>query len=202
MGKIFCIIGKSSSGKDTVYKRLLQDESLVRELNLKKIILYTTRPIREGEREGVEYHFVSCDDMERLRAQGKIIECRSYETVCGTWHYFMANATANDSEIDLEKNNYLVVGTLESYLNTRKYFGADNVVCVYIDLDDGERLTRAIEREKRQKEPKYNELCRRFLADANDFAPEKLAAAGVTKAFDNSSLDECVREIEEFLTQF
>ena len=54
MGKIICLMGKSSTGKDTIYKRLLEDQ----ELHLKKLIPYTTRPIREGEQEGIEYHFV------------------------------------------------------------------------------------------------------------------------------------------------
>ena len=54
MGKIFYIMGKSSSGKDTIYGRLLQDE----DMQLKKLILHTTRPMREGEQDGREYHFV------------------------------------------------------------------------------------------------------------------------------------------------
>lgn len=44
MGKIFYIMGKSSSGKDTIYRRLLEDK----ELELRNIILYTTRPMRQG----------------------------------------------------------------------------------------------------------------------------------------------------------
>lgn len=51
MGKIICLMGKSSTGKDTIYKHLLSD----RRLGLKKIVPYTTRPIRNGERDGVEY---------------------------------------------------------------------------------------------------------------------------------------------------
>ena len=54
MGKIFYLMGKSSSGKDTIYKRLMADTSL----GLKNIVLYTTRPIRQGERDGMEYYFV------------------------------------------------------------------------------------------------------------------------------------------------
>ncbi len=45
MGKIFYIMGKSSSGKDTIYNRLRIDEGL----KLSNLILYTTRPMREGE---------------------------------------------------------------------------------------------------------------------------------------------------------
>ena len=62
MGKIFCLMGKSSTGKDTIYKRLLEDQ----ELGLQRIVPYTTRPIREGEQEGVEYHFVSEETLQCL----------------------------------------------------------------------------------------------------------------------------------------
>ena len=68
MGKIFCIVGKSSSGKDTIYKRLLKINSL----KIKKIIPYTTRPIRQGEKEGVEYHFVDINRLEQLKKEDKI----------------------------------------------------------------------------------------------------------------------------------
>ena len=53
MSKIYCMMGKSSTGKDTLYKRILANE----ELHLNTVIPYTTRPIREGEKEGVEYYF-------------------------------------------------------------------------------------------------------------------------------------------------
>lgn len=145
MGTIFCIVGKSSSGKDTIYKKLLENSSL----QLQRIVPYTTRPIRAGECEGVEYHFTTVDAMERLQDENKIIECRSYETVYGVWYYFMAK----DSQIHLEKYNYLVIGTLESYTKLRDYFGKDRVVPIYIDLDDGERLSRALRREKSKASP-------------------------------------------------
>ena len=49
MGKIFYVMGKSASGKDTIYKKLLE-----RFPGLKTVVTYTTRPIRDGETEGVE----------------------------------------------------------------------------------------------------------------------------------------------------
>ena len=51
----------------------------------------------------------------------------------------------------------------------QNYFGKENVIPIYIQVDDGVRLERALERERTQKEPKYAELCRRFLADEKDF---------------------------------
>lgn len=191
MGKIYCIVGKSSTGKDTIYKSLLENE----ELKLKRIVPYTTRPIREGEREGVEYHFTDVSTLELLQKEKKIIEHRAYQTVYGIWNYF----TVKDEQINLEKNSYLVIGTLESFQMTREYFGADKVVPIYIALEDGERLTRALNREKNQKEPKYEEMCRRFLADCRDFSEEKLKEAGIVKIFYNNDLQMCIKEITDFI---
>lgn len=189
MGKIFCIMGKSATGKDTIYKSLLQNS----ELGLKKIVSYTTRPIREGEEEGVEYHFTDVQTLKMLEEQGKVIECRSYDTIYGIWYYFMVK----DNQIDLTQNDYLIIGTLESYLRIRDYFGKEKVVPIYIELEDGERLTRALAREKTQREPKYEELCRRFLADCQDFSYEKLEKAGIEKYYTNNDLEICINEIKE-----
>ena len=65
-----------------------------------------------------------------------------------------------------------MIGTLESYEKLKTYFGNEKVVPLYIEVEDGERLTRALAREKTQKEPKYAEMCRRFLADSKDFSEE------------------------------
>lgn len=182
-------MGKSATGKDTIYKRLLQNS----ELGLKRIVSYTTRPIREGEKEGEEYHFTDVKNLELLKQQGKIIECRSYDTIHGIWNYFMVK----DNQIDLTQNDYLVIGTLESYLKIKDYFGEDHVVPIYIELEDGERLTRALDREKIQSKPKYEELCRRFLADCQDFSDEKLKEAGIHRFYVNNDLENCLSEIEK-----
>jgi len=192
MGKIFCVMGKSATGKDTLYQKLLQENTL----QLKRIIPYTTRPIREGEVEGREYHFCSEADVEKLEAGGKIVEIRAYDTVYGIWKYF----TVNDGNIKLEKENYILIGTLEAYIKIRDYFGAENTVPIYIEVEDGERLLRAISREKEQETPKYEEMCRRFLADARDFSEENLKKAGIEKRFVNLSLNSTLEEVEQYIT--
>ena len=186
MGKIFYIMGKSSSGKDTIYSRIMQDE----ELHLNKIILYTTRPMREGEINGVEYFFVNNEELEALKNQGKVIECRDYNTVYGVWSYF----TVDDGQFDGDEN-YIAIGTLESYAKMLAYMGTDSLVPIYIDVDDGVRLLRAVERERKQKEPKYEELCRRFLADAEDFSEENLQRMGITHHYFNDNMENCIQEI-------
>lgn len=193
MGKIFCLMGKSSTGKDSIYHELFSGNKL----NIKKVIPYTTRPIREGEADGREYFFCSKETAEQLEQEKKIIELRVYHTVYGDWKYF----TADDGQINLSENNYLLIGTLEAYLKIRDYFGEEAVVPIYVEVEDGERLIRAIERERTQSVPKYEEMCRRFLADAADFSEENLQKAGIKKRFVNEHLDKTIEEITEFIEQ-
>ena len=164
MGKIFYLMGKSSVGKDTIYQKLLENQ----ELKLKKVIMYTTRPIRTGELQGKEYFFVSDKKCAELKQRGKIVELRSYKTCLGVWKYF----TVDDGQIALDNGNYIVMGTLESYNQTRTYYGKENVVPIMLILDDATRLQRALDREKIQEFPQYEELCRRFLADKRFFQRE------------------------------
>ena len=67
MGRIFYLMGKSSTGKDSFYKQLMNDEAL----GLKNIVMYTTRPIRAREKNGEEYFFVNDEKLARLEAAGK-----------------------------------------------------------------------------------------------------------------------------------
>ena len=191
MGKIYCLLGKSSSGKDTLFKMLLEESGL----SLKTIVPYTTRPIRVGEQEGVEYHFVTEETQKKLEAEGKIIELRAYDTICGVWKYF----TVDDGQIDLATDNYLVIGTLESYVKMRDYFRAEKLVPLYVEVEDGERLLRALTRERAQKEPNYAELCRRFLADSVDFSAERLKAAGICRWFENTEKNATCKELVSYI---
>ncbi|MCR4842164.1 MAG: guanylate kinase, partial [Eubacterium sp.] len=74
------------------------------------------------------------------------------------------------------------------------------LVPVYVALDDGERLARAVKRERLQREPNYKEVCRRYLADEEDFSDIELERAGIEKFFYNMDLDTAVSNIEEYLS--
>ena len=193
MGKIFCLMGKSSTGKDTIYKALLQDK----EMELRHIVSYTTRPIRAGENNGTEYFFTDDRQLQEYRKNRAVIEERAYTTYYGIWYYF----TVADEQIDLHHHNYLIIGTPESFLAVREYFGQEKVVPILITVDDGVRLQRALNREKKQKEPRYEEMCRRFLADSADFAADKIKEAGINRAFINENLDECMKNIKRYITE-
>ncbi|MBQ9361279.1 MAG: guanylate kinase [Lachnospiraceae bacterium] len=192
MKYIFYIFGKSASGKDTIYKALLEDESL----NLSPILLHTTRPMREGETEGKEYHFVDENAYQRMKRHGDVIECRTYDTVHGPWRYFTAA-----SAIEISRDYYLGIGTLESYMGMRDHFGGGRLKPIYIEVDDGDRLIRAIERERANGHPDYKEMCRRYIADDEDFSEDKLEAAGLKDRhrFENENLDDCIAEIRSMI---
>lgn len=191
MGKIYCMMGKSSSGKDTLFKMLLEDK----ELSIKTMVPYTTRPRRAGETEGVEYFFCDEEKLKELEQEGKVIEVRAYDTVYGIWKYF----TVNDHQLDLNMWDYLMIGTLESYQKIVEYFGNETVIPIYIEVEDGLRLQRALDRERSQDTPKYEELCRRFLADARDFSEEKLKEAGIKIRFVNCDLRETAQNIKDYM---
>ena len=189
IGKIYYILGKSAAGKDTLYRNLLADPQLA----LTGVVPYTTRPMRDGETDGREYFFIDDARMEALWASGRVIESRTYRTVLGPWTY----ATLDDGAIDLEEHSYLMAGTLESYGQTLKYYGADRVVPLYVEVEPGLRLFRALARERSQAEPKYAEMCRRFLADEEDFSPEKQAAFHFPRKYMNDDFDTCLGELAD-----
>lgn len=194
MGKLFYLMGKSASGKNAIYEELMKKP----ELRLKPLVIYTTRPIRKGETDGEDYHFTDERGLEELKRAGKIIELRSYRTVAGIWNYF----TVDDGRMDLGRYNYLTIGTLESFCKIRGYYGEDKVIPLYVETDDGIRLERALKRERKQKKPNYDEMCRRFLADQKDFSEEKIARAGIRRRYRNDrdrmeTVDEIARTIRE-----
>lgn len=166
MSKIFCLVGKSASGKDTLFKEILRQK----EDDLVPVIPYTTRPKRSNEDEGVDYHFATESDLERFRSEGRVIEERQYNTTQGVWRYFTVR-------FELEEGrNYILITTLEGALSLSAAYGAEVVRIVYLALDDKTRLLRCIDRETRQERPNYEEVCRRFIADQKDFSEEHLRA--------------------------
>lgn len=73
------------------------------------------------------------------------------------------------------------------------------MIPVYIEVEDGERLQRALLREREQEKPKYEEMCRRFLADQEDFSEENIRKAGIKLRFANENLELCVENIIKYI---
>lgn len=163
MSRIFCIVGKSCSGKDTIYARILAQNRP----GLLPVVPCTTRPRRPGEADGQSYHFVTEEQLSQYEAQGQVIEKREYHTTKGLWTYFTLRFDLNTDR--------LLITTLEGAQALMDCCGPQHVRIVYLHVDDRTRLLRYIDRESRQARPDYAEVCRRFLADQTDFSEERLS---------------------------
>ena len=159
MKKIFCVVGKSSSGKNTIYRNILAE----RYSDLTPIIPYTTRPRRRDEVDGADYFFVSQEEFARLEQEEQILEKREYHTTRGTWIYFTRRF-----RLDVHHNRILVT-TPDGVRGLLKRYPPENLLVLYLTVDDKTRLLRCVEREALQPVPDYEEVCRRFLADQRDF---------------------------------
>lgn len=202
MSNFIYIMGKSSTGKDTIYKRLKD------KIDANVYVPYTTRPMREGEQEGREYYFLDRQQFEELQQQDKVMECRNYNVINAQgekdiWTY----ATIADDQWDKE-GDFLSIGTLESYTSIIEYLKEHpekklNMIPVYIAIDEKERENRARKREEQQIKPNYEEMKRRFQADNIDFSKEKLEKAeiGESETFENYDLEKCVEQIVTYINE-
>lgn len=146
---IYCLIGKSATGKSTIEKEL-ENNGLIR------IISSTTRPPREGEKEGVDYYYIGEEEFNRNI--DKYYEHTQYRD----WLYCIDPVKNN---IDLSKD-YVCVIEPHGYRQLIERIGQDNVVGIYIIVEDKERLIRALNREEK---PDCKEICRRYISDIELF---------------------------------
>jgi len=176
------LCGKSGSGKDTILKRLVKR-------GFTPIVSLTSRPIREGETNGVEYNFVSRELFESLIRDKKLIEYRTYDTLVGgepdTWYYGLEKAAA-----DLE-HDYVVVLDINGAKSFMEYYGRENCLCEYIMVSDEERTERAMMRGSFDE----TEWKRRMEADAKDFSFEQRHGVVDGVVFNMDSLSRAIGKV-------
>ena len=185
---ILMFIGPSSSGKDTFLKPTLE------RFSLKPIVLSTTRPMRGKEVDGKSYHFISMEEMNALDKQQKLVERRDYNTVNGLWSY------ATNAESIHSSENYLAVNTWEGYQKYREFYGKENVIPIYFQVEDKVRYARAVAREAKEAKPNYQEVERRFAADTHDFNPIYLQKYHPIIINNNRSLKDTQEQINEVVS--
>lgn len=199
---VFCIIGMSGVGKDTIKYRLLEINS-----NLTELIPLTTRPPRPTEVDcNVDYIFMSNADFEAAVSNNKLMEHRKYNIVNedGTsdiWYY--GNT--------YPKNKYtIMIGTLEMYKklcsdNHDVIDGNIKIFPIYIYISNEERLYRMINRESISPKPNYRELARRYFEDEKDYSINKISRFGIDGCykdvymFKNDNVEECAHKINQFI---
>lgn len=159
MGKLIIVYGATASGKDTLLREM-QDYGVMR------LTSYTTRPMREGEEDGVEYRFVTKEKFDEDLANDMVIEHREYTIANGdTWYYYFKKNT-----IDLSDNNtYCCIADLNGAIDLINYYGKANTVAVYVNTPVEICVHRALDRERRTiTDMKVKEICRRMVSDIDE----------------------------------
>ena len=189
--KIFALLGYSSVGKDTILKQVLKDMD-----DVKPIISTTTRPMRKGETEGVEYYFI--DDTEFFRRGTDFVEQRIYYTKVkengvekdATWRYGIERA-------ELEKDDYLIV-IVDSvgYKELKNYVGNGKIVPIFISAPQEELKARALARGDLEAE-----VDRRLKDDYERFMDFRVRTVYHEVKNGEGRLEEAIKEVEGIITK-
>lgn len=155
--KVICLIGGCGAGKNYVLNRICKN------FNVHTIVTHTTRPMRRGEIEGKDYHYISKEQFENMLMKNQFIEHRVYNVIGDVWSYGVAI-----TEIAKEKNNILIVDG-KGYLDIKKYCECNDIECIsiYLKTNLEIRINRYMKRNKNGKDNAafYYEMCRRILDD-------------------------------------
>ena len=189
--KIFALLGYMGVGKDTILKQVLKDMD-----DVKPIISTTTRPMRKGETEGIEYYFI--DDTEFFRRGTDFVEQRIYHTKVkengvekdATWRYGIERA-------ELEKDDYLIV-IVDSvgYKELKNYVGNGKIVPIFISAPQEELKARALARGDLEAE-----VDRRLKDDYERFMDFRVRTVYHEVKNTNGRLEEAIKEVENIITK-
>ena len=181
---IVILCGKSASGKDTTLKKLVEKYNYI------PIISTTTRPIREGEKNGVDYNFISKEEFNWKIAKDMFLEYRSYNTLFNdipdTWYY-----GTEKQELD-PKKIYISVLDFDGAREVQKYYGRDNTIIIYISCPDLIRENRA----KQRGSFDQTEWDRRLKDDEIKFSDDKVNELATMAFMSTYTVDELAANID------
>lgn len=154
MYTVVAIMGKSSSGKTTFQKVIAQL------FDVNEIVSTTTRPMREGEVEGVDYNFVTVEEFTE-----KVLNCEMLEaTDFNDWFYGTEISALSESKVNVGVFNPDGIEALAQD-------GRINLKVMYLNVNDKLRMIRSLNREN---DPDVGEICRRYFADEKDFSNDRI----------------------------
>lgn len=189
MAKVITLTGMSASGKDAILKGVISRSSI------KPVISTTSRPIRKGETDGVEYHFVSKEQAEKKLYNHEFIEVREYYVANGDrWLY----GITKDS-IDIDSNDtYIAIVDYDGLKQLNKYLDRSNVehYSYYLNVNYQDLLLRSLQREGNMCDLQVEEVVRRFKDDLENVQPAKFY---VDKVLDNNTIEELNDNIQSIL---
>ena len=179
------IIGKTASGKDTIVKELYLNHSF------KKIVTYTTRPMRENEIDGITYHYISDEEFKQKIDEDFFAEYKSYQSEFGEWFY----GTSEDSIINSDSKSIIIL-TPQGYKDILSKYPNLNYKSIYLYASNRTIRERLIQRGDDEAEAR-----RRVKHDKKDFR-------GIEKIVDNvicnnkdRSFEKVIKNILEVITK-
>lgn len=181
---IYVFMGKSSVGKDYIVKKVLENN------DVKLAVSHTTRPIRNGETDGVEYYFIDKNDFLHKKKNNYFIETRLYNTYDKNgkediWYYGLSYDALNN----YEKDDYIAILDLKGLNDLIAKLGDEYIEVIYIVANRDIRMQRALNREGKMTDSQIKEVERRFVADDLDF-PDDLIENIDMYILSNNNLDE------------
>ena len=182
------LLGKTASGKDTILNEL------VKKYNYRKMITYTTRPMRKGEIQDKTYHFISDEEFLKKKEEGFFLEYNEFNTAEGVWRYGSAkedylNAT-DDTVIILTPSG---LSALKVYIARQKV--DIDIISIYIYANNN-----TIEKRLKKRGDKKEEADRRIKADNVDFDGVQNVVDRIFYNNNTNDLDEVVKKIHEYIT--
>lgn len=186
---ILILCGKSGCGKDTLFKKLVDEDRL-----FSPIISTTTRPMRKGEKEGREYYFT--DEATFKSRNDEWIECREYNTkVDGkdvTWYYGSPLVDINAA------TNYAVILDVEGIHDYINAYGKDKLCIVMIETDDKIRTERA----KRRGGFNQKEWENRMIDDDREFSEDRTSEVVDDVIKNNTTIEAAYKDMIMFLNKY
>lgn len=178
---IIAITGKTASGKSSI------ERALEKVYGYKRVISTTTRPMRNGEKQDVDYHFVTDEEFKKLLDNNELIEYRYYDAIengkTKRWYYGITK-----DEIDLNKHSVVVSVDLKGLQDLKKHFG-NKVISFYIDVPEEKRKLRAIARDINFEEQEFIRRCK------DDDIKFKDVKYKVDKIIPNDDFNKCIEQI-------
>ena len=180
------LLGKSASGKDTVVNNLIHNY-----YGYEKIITWTTRPMRPGEKQDVTYQFTDDEDFEEKIEEGFFAEWKKYNSVFGTWYYGTAV-----QDITNNSNNKIIILTPSGYEDIKEYINDEEILSVYLDSS-----LRTLYKRLKFRGDNPKEIKRRLLHDIKDFKGIKNKVNVVIKnnTRDLDELTELIKDMHDIV---
>ena len=180
---MICILGKTASGKNAII------EKLQKEYGYKRIVTYTTRPMRDGETQDVDYHFIGKTDFIQMIERDELAEWKVYESAFGQWYYGVAK-----KDIDNDPDKILII-TPAGYRDITDSLG-HKPKSLYIYANNA-----TIKNRLRLRGDNEDESKRRIEQDNKDFKDMIFLADKIVYNNEEDDLDDVVHKVIEVLDE-